>query len=429
MSTGRGSSSSGHGAIEIADRVWWVAADPGDELDSHSYVIEAGNSSVWIDPGSAVTIDRTLDRVGELVPLDSIRWIVCHHGGPDLASGLPAIRRALPAADLRVVTDSHIAPLVDHYGAGIPIHRVDDHGSLLPLGGERRLRFVFAPYVQVPGSLCSYEESSGVLFSCDLFAAPHGTSDPPADDDAYYASMRTFHEQHLPSSQIVDAVLARITRSFDQIRLVAPRRGRLIPERLIASVFQQLSRLECGQLLTHPELETARLQDELRQLDLHDALTGLYNRNAIRLLAGMDEQFGVLTIEIDQLAAVRDRFGQGASDHVLQSVAASIVTSVRRRDATVRNGEEELLVLLDSADEMLTAAVAERIRLRIARLDFAAYPDVPPATVSIGAAIHHRGQPVEEGIADASDWLRGAKRDGGNRVSASWLTQSEESPG
>jgi diguanylate cyclase (GGDEF)-like protein len=159
----------------------------------------------------------------------------------------------------------------------------------------------------------------------------------------------------------------------------------------------------------------------LRQLDLHDSLTGLYNRNAIRLLAGMDEQFGVLTIEVDQLAKVRDRFGQGASDHVLQSVAATIVTSVRRRDATVRNGEEELLVLLDSADEKLTGAVAERIRLRITRLDFAAFPDVPPVTVSIGAAIHHRGQPVDEAIGDAGGWLREAKRDGRNRVNASWI--------
>ncbi len=160
--------------------------------------------------------------------------------------------------------------------------------------------------------------------------------------------------------------------------------------------------------------------DEMRESALHDALTGLYNRHGLDELAKVDQQYGVLMIDIDHFKRVNDRFGHGAGDEVLRSVSGAIQASVRPSDAIIRYGGEEILVLLTAADRSLTSSVAERIRRRIGELEYASLPELGSVTVSIGAAIHHRGQPVDEAIADADGCLYRAKNEGRDQVRTAW---------
>ena len=160
--------------------------------------------------------------------------------------------------------------------------------------------------------------------------------------------------------------------------------------------------------------------DVLRESALHDALTGLHNRHALDVLAKVDQQYGVLMIDIDHFKSVNDRFGHSAGDEVLRSVSAAIVAHVRPNDATIRYGGEEILVLLTAADRALTTSVAERVRTSVGQLEYASLPELGSVTVSIGAAIHHRGQPVEEAIADADGCLYRAKNGGRNQVRTAW---------
>jgi len=550
MGTADGSTAAA-GAIEIADRVWWVGyMRPDDAFQCHSYLIEAGDSSVLIDPGSALTVSETLRRASGVVPLSSIRWVVCHHSDPDIAGGLPAVRQALPSEDLHVVTEWRAETLLRHYDAGVPFYRVEEHGWELELGEGRRLRFVLTPYLHFPGAMCTYDESSAVLFSSDLFGGFTDGSELIARDESYFEAMRPFHEHYMPSREILSAGLRSITRAFSPIKLIAPQHGCIIPEPLVTPMFDALAKLECGIfLLAKDDLDVARLlqvatvhrrltdalvlahdlqelatvaervlpdvlpvtslelfartdeeglvrfsaedrflglpseesepphtsvtfdvpgegpsariviglthaveltaelsdmfarlaaplrvalnrhleqrhlgreQDELRESALHDSLTGLYNRRALASLARVDEQFGVLMVDIDRFKDVNDRFGHAAGDDVLRAVAQAIVADVRQHDATIRYGGEELLVLLHYAGRSLTAAVAERIRTRVSTLAFPSLPDLESITVSIGAAIHHRDQPLDEVIADADRCLYVAKRDGRNRVRTAW---------
>jgi diguanylate cyclase (GGDEF)-like protein len=539
------------GALEIADRVWWVGSvRPDDTFQCHSYLIEAGDNSVLIDPGSTLTIDETLRRAGEVVPLSSIRWVVCHHSDPDIAGGLAEVRKALPSEELRLVTEWRAETLLRHYDAGIPFLRVEDHGWILPLDEHRELQFVLTPYLHFPGAMCSYETGSGVLFSSDLFGGFTDGSQLIATDASYFESMRPFHEHYMPSREILAAGLGRITRAFGPIALIAPQHGCIIPEPLVGEMFARLAELECGIfLMAREDLDVARLlrvatvlrritdalvmahdfpelaaiaervlpdvlpvaslelfaetpdegllrfaadneflgapckaiessgtivsfeipgegapaqivialihpvdlttelremfarlapplrvalnrhleqrhieheHDELRESALHDALTGLHNRHALGALAKVDQQYGVLMIDIDHFKGVNDRFGHSAGDEVLRRVSATIAANVRPKDATIRYGGEEILVLLPTADRSLTAAVAERVRARVGELQYPSVPDLGSVTVSIGAAIHHRGQPVEEVIADADGCLYRAKNEGRNRVRTAW---------
>jgi len=58
-------------AVEVAPRVWWVGSVlHGDPFQCHAYLIEAGDQSVLVDPGSTLTIESTMAKIVEVVPLD-----------------------------------------------------------------------------------------------------------------------------------------------------------------------------------------------------------------------------------------------------------------------------------------------------------------------------------------------------------------------
>lgn len=65
-------------------------------------------------------------------------------------------------------------------------------------------------------------------------------------------------------------------------------------------------------------------------------------------------------------------------------------------------------------------AAAERVRAAVDTLTFPTTA-LDHATISIGAAMHHSGQPVDEAIGDADRALYRAKNGGRDRVCASWL--------
>ena len=78
--------------VEIAPRTWWVGYyHEGDPFQCHAYLIEQGDQSVLIDPGSRLTFRYTLAKIERIVPFSSIRWFVCQHQDPDITGALPVI--------------------------------------------------------------------------------------------------------------------------------------------------------------------------------------------------------------------------------------------------------------------------------------------------------------------------------------------------
>ena len=64
-------------AIQIADRIWWVGHIlPDDPFQCHVYLIENGNQSVLIDPGSKLTFKNTLSKIEEVIPFSHIRYFI-----------------------------------------------------------------------------------------------------------------------------------------------------------------------------------------------------------------------------------------------------------------------------------------------------------------------------------------------------------------
>ena len=76
--------------VQIADRIWWVGhVLPDDPFQCHVYLIENGDQSVLVDPGSMLTFKHTLAKIEQIMPFSQIRYFICHHqaiGGPSPCS-------------------------------------------------------------------------------------------------------------------------------------------------------------------------------------------------------------------------------------------------------------------------------------------------------------------------------------------------------
>ena len=231
-------------AVELAPRVWWVGAlIPDDEFQCHVYLIEQGDQSVLIDPGSALIADEVIRKIDSIVGLDQVRWLVCSHGDPDVIGALPALVAKGLHPEAAIVTHWRDEALIRHSGVDLPYWRIEDHDWALHLQ-DRNLRFVFTPYVHFAGAFCTFDEASGVLFSSDLFGGFTDDTSLFATSVDYFEAMRAFHEHYMPSRDVISNALAKLREL--PLRIIAPQHGQLIPQDLIEPIMTKLDQLECG---------------------------------------------------------------------------------------------------------------------------------------------------------------------------------------
>jgi diguanylate cyclase (GGDEF)-like protein len=177
-------------------------------------------------------------------------------------------------------------------------------------------------------------------------------------------------------------------------------------------------------------LQRSALVRQLQEQATRDAKTGLLNSGAWRQEAERElvrgERVGtpmsVLMIDLDHFKQLNDQYGHPAGDAVLRSVADCIGEALRGYDAVGRFGGEEFIALLADAGEQVSARVAERLRARIAALEFGHDGQVT-ASIGVGvgiAAVHS----LDEMILIADKALYIAKRSGRNKVHLSHVAAS-----
>ena len=174
----------------------------------------------------------------------------------------------------------------------------------------------------------------------------------------------------------------------------------------------------------HDELQ--RNHEELARLNRLDGLTGLYNRNTIVELAGLEldraQRLGgptsILLFDLDLFKSINDRFGHPAGDAALRHVAALVQRTVRSTDIAGRLGGEEFMLLLPGTTDDAARKLAEKLRLRFESNPLAWEGQSITVTASLGVA---GTTPARRGsfdalYAEADRALYQAKEQGRNRV-------------
>ncbi len=185
--------------------------------------------------------------------------------------------------------------------------------------------------------------------------------------------------------------------------------------------------------------ERKKMEQQIRYLALHDALTNLPNRRLLierisqaQLSSKRSLQYGALMfMDLDNFKPLNDAHGHEAGDKLLIEVATRLKKCVREMDTVARIGGDEFVVMLaeldtdESLSRLQAGKVSEKIRSALSEpylIDVTDEEGVTATvehfcTASIGVVLFKGASPSkEEVIKLADDAMYQAKNAGRNKI-------------
>ncbi|QFP77138.1 diguanylate cyclase [Deinococcus sp. AJ005] len=173
-----------------------------------------------------------------------------------------------------------------------------------------------------------------------------------------------------------------------------------------------------------------RLNDQIYQMGITDALTGLANRHHLLRQSQLMVQkttdqcpLAIALIDIDHFKRINDRYGHAQGDQVIAHVAQQIRAVCWPDDLVARYGGEEFVVMRLGATESELAQTCEALRTALRTTP----SELPSVTVSAGVAQTTTGE-LDATMHLADQRLYAVKQAGRDQVFTSRHVQTETSP-
>ncbi len=163
--------------------------------------------------------------------------------------------------------------------------------------------------------------------------------------------------------------------------------------------------------------------EELRNIALHDNLTGLPNRvlldDRMAQAASRAERtrraFALMFIDLDRFKSVNDSYGHGVGDDLLKSVAQRLTACIRKADTVARTGGDEFVIVLgEIGDAKEAAMIGAKLLDELSRPFFLGQHELD-ISCSIGISVYpNDGKDVSTLMVNADLAMYHAKRNGRN---------------
>ncbi|MEC4816520.1 MAG: EAL domain-containing protein [Scytonema sp. PMC 1069.18] len=220
------------------------------------------------------------------------------------------------------------------------------------------------------------------------------------------STQKLYPTEELP---IVRALAGEIVQTDD---LEIRQEDRVVPLEIWATpVFDDSSNVVCAIAAFQDISYRQQAEEQLLYNALHDALTGLPNRNLLmeRLELTINRakrhgkyHFAVLFLDLDRFKIINDSLGHSAGDELLMTIARKLQSIIRATDLAARLGGDEFIILLDNIEGIQEAVqITERIFAELRYPMILAGREVV-VTVSIGIVLGTKN------YKQASDLLRDA---------------------
>ena len=159
--------------------------------------------------------------------------------------------------------------------------------------------------------------------------------------------------------------------------------------------------------------ENRRTHERLTYGNMHDALTGLYNRSAYDFMRhDLDmSRNALLLVDLDKFKSVNDTYGHDVGDLVLKRVAEVLRYSFRSTDLVFRLGGDEFVVIMSNVD----SSMRDQVRRKVDQANIMLQKpkdDLPPSSISVGVAFADRENPEGDIFKDADTALYRMKEAG-----------------
>ncbi len=184
-------------------------------------------------------------------------------------------------------------------------------------------------------------------------------------------------------------------------------------------------RVRTGERIIELQERVVRMNRQLALITTHDRLTGLLNRQTlmerftqeIERSSRISSSVSYISVDVDQLEQINNRFGLSVGDEILQQIAQRMQKSIRTYDAVGRVGGEEFAIVLPDTRLGMAAAMAERLRNSICGYGFLAGDQEIQVSLSLGVSSSSAEGSDRKRILSCSEKaLEFAKSKGGDRV-------------
>jgi flavorubredoxin len=250
-------------SVEIADGIYWIGFfDEQAGLHCNPYLIIDNDEAVVIDGGSRPDFATVMMKILQTgIAPNQIIALLYQHYDPDLCGSIPNFEDIIKRNDLKIISDSANLMFIRHYSVATGLLPISKINNQFRFSSGRTLQFFKTPYAHSGGSIVTFDEKSGILFTSDLFGSlglewelflklrpecmdcvklkkcPQKRTNCPIND------ILNFHKTVMPSCKALRYSLEQILDI--PFTAIAPQHGSIIDnKKIMRYVFAQLATLK-----------------------------------------------------------------------------------------------------------------------------------------------------------------------------------------
>lgn len=167
-----------------------------------------------------------------------------------------------------------------------------------------------------------------------------------------------------------------------------------------------------------------RLVLKIMTLANKDALTGLWNRNALQQKLDVEQErwlrdkvsYSVILLDLDNFKQINDKFGHNVGDEVLKATAKQLSSVIRKVDYLCRFGGEEFALILPLTNEDKVLKVAKKLQKSLTNIKINWHEEIIEIQASIGCVTINDDIAVENVLQQADKAMYNAKASGRNCI-------------
>jgi diguanylate cyclase (GGDEF)-like protein/PAS domain S-box-containing protein len=171
--------------------------------------------------------------------------------------------------------------------------------------------------------------------------------------------------------------------------------------------------------------ERKQIEDRMRHMAHHDALTDLPNRTllhdrlsqALALAERHNHRVALLFVDLDRFKTINDNLGHATGDRLIIDVASRLRTAVRAEDTVARLGGDEFVVIMPKVGDIGEARTVSEKLMQAIGPAYSVEGHELHVAASIGVCLFPEdGRDVETLMRNADTAMYQAKASGRNRV-------------
>ena len=250
-------------SVEIADGIYWIGFfDEQAGLHCNPYLIIDNDEAMVIDGGSRPDFATVMMKILQTgIAPNQIAALLYQHYDPDLCGSIPNFEDIIKREDLRIISDSANLMFIRHYSVSTRLLPISELNYQYSFSSGRTVQFFKTPYCHSGGSIVTFDPTSGILFTSDLFGGlglewelflNPGPECADCIDSRQCLQKRAncpindilnFHKTVMPSRKALRYSLEQVLDI--PFTMIAPQHGSIISgKETLHTVFQMLTTLE-----------------------------------------------------------------------------------------------------------------------------------------------------------------------------------------